>query len=690
MQFISWYADCLTVQIPTSKSDQEGLMSYAKLCSANPYDPACCLVTALGVEFLSRPDNSCARFLFGNAEEERGYMVNQMQTALKYVLNIVGEKNLGATFDRLCGHFLKCISADSRELRADHKVGPYNHRSDQDGVVGRVLAFLKPGSVEFACAPPHFHPDVAAVLPWASFVPHYDQYSPGTKLAIHACVASVIHNYEFVTGNLSKSHAFHGCRFVKTHSKWVTLLQPHVLGGRSGFKSVMEQTGKSLISKICVDLELMKTGGSGQGHNEVLVTEMCELKDAVKHLTKVIEAQAGQAVIASPGLQPNDTVPKVFIGYLSEKFPFPVGITIEDLWRRWHCGEKPLRSINTKMLLPSLTAAEKLRQCCLRRKQKAVMEILMGQTENKTVDLDPEFVWKVCWERAVSRFSIPLPCNWVISTAYDFFLRSKELVKAARAADSVHVPDVAVAAAATAAKAAQDASAFAVAAASHQRVRVRHAAAAASATQEPDVDVSAATTASVVANIRIHTSQLGGADVEPAAADDDAPETVVELSSLPQDSTALHPHWPAPSNPWTPGARQCARCCKTCQKGQWQISDKQIGAHFRVSHAGVPQLQRLERSWMVEETAWCVKGFDAEGVALTGHRRDGGTPWMPAQAAKRPRVTTALTPEDQQAAQLAAARTYALALSQMSVLNDETQRATRTQLDAVQQLLGSL
>lgn len=700
LQFISWYADCLTVRIPTSKSDQEGLMSYAKLCSANPYDPACCLVTALGVEFLSRDDNSSARFLFGNAEEETTYMVNQMQTALKYVLNIVGEHNLGATFDRLCGHFLKktgiafmrsnheCISADSRELRADHKVGPYNHRSDQDGVVGRVLAFLKPGSVEFACAPPHFHPDVVAALPWASFVPHYDQYSPGIQLAIHACVASVIHNFEFVTRNLSKSHAFHGCRLVKTHSKWVTLLQPHVLGGRSGFKSVMEQTGKSLISKICVDLELMKTGGSGQGHNEALVTELMELKVAVTHLTKVIE---GQAVIASPGSQQNDTTaPKVFIGYLSEKFPFPVGITIEDLWRRWHCGEKPLRAINTKMLLPSLSAAEKLRQCCMRRKMKAIMEILQGQTENKTVDLDPEFVWKVCWERAVSLFSIPLPCNWSISTAYDFFLRSKDLVKAAREACSVNVPDVAVAAAAMAAKAAQDASAFAVAAASHQRVRVRDAAAAPPAIQdlEAHADVSSATTASVVENIRLHTLQLGGGSIEAAAHDDDAPKPVA-MSSLPLDSTALHPHWPAPSNPWTPGARQCARCCKTCQKGQWQISDKQIGAHFRVCHVGVPQLQRLERFWLVEETAWCVKGFDAEGVAIIGHRRDGGTPWMPAQAAKRTRVTTPLLPEDQQAAQLAAARTYEQALTQMSLLNDETQRATRTRLEAVQQLLGS-
>ena len=84
-----------------------------------------------------------------------------------------------------------------------------------------------------------------------------------------------------------------------------------------------------------------------------------------------------------------------------------------------------------------------------------------------------------------------------------------------------------------------------------------------------------------------------------------------------------------------------------------------------------------------------MKGFDAEGLAIIGHRRDGGAPWMPAQAAKRTRVTTALRPDDQEAAQLAAASTYELALTQMSLLHDETQRATRTRLDAVQQLLSS-
>lgn len=577
----------------------------------------------------------------------------------------------------------ECISHDSRELRADHKVGPYNQRSEQDGVVGRVLSFLKPGSVEFACAPPHFHPDVVAAVPWAQFVHNYEQYPSATKLAIHACVASVIHNLEFVTKNLSKSHAFHGCRFVKIHLKWAKLLQPHVLGGRSGFKSVMEPSGKSLISNIAVDLDLMKKGGYCQGGidvNEALVSEMVDLKKAVTHLTEVIEKQTDVAYPAM--LASATTAPKFCIGYLSEKFPFPVGLTIEDCWRRWHCGEKPLRIINTKMLHPSLSAAEKLRQCCMRRKMKAVMEILQGQTENSTVDMDPDFVWKVCWERAVSRFSIPLPCTWVISTAYDFFLKSSELVKASRAADSVHVPDVAIAAAATAAKAAQDASTFAVAATSHQRVRVREVVV--SAVLDADVAISAEATASVVENIRLCTVQLGGADPDQGEAAAEAPQSVA-LSSLPPDSIPLHAFWPVPLNAWTPGALQCARCCKTCRKGQWQISDKQIAAHFRLFHDGIPQLSRAARAWAVEETAWCVKGFDAQGIALIGHRRDGGAPWMPAQTAKRQRPGP--EHDDLQAAQLQAARSYARALTQMTLQNDETQRTTRSQLTAIERLL---
>jgi hypothetical protein len=197
LQFISWYADSLTVKIPTSKSDISGEMSYEKMCSANPWNPACCLITALGVEFLCRDESSSFQFLFGGAGAASHYTVTRLQTALARVLRIVGQDNLGAPLHRLTGHFLKktgiaflrscheCLSHDSRELRADHKVGPYNLRSDQDAIAGRILAFLKPGSDQFSVAPPHFHPRITAAIPWADIVPGYNMYSLTTKMVWH-------------------------------------------------------------------------------------------------------------------------------------------------------------------------------------------------------------------------------------------------------------------------------------------------------------------------------------------------------------------------------------------------------------------------------------------------------------------------------------------------------------------------
>ena len=683
-EFISWVADCLSVQIPTSKSDIEGLMSYAKLCAANPWNPLCCLPTALGVEFLSRDDSSSAQFLFGDSDKSTNYMITQIQTAMKTVMNAVGEENLGATFDRLTGHFLKktaigfmrsnheCVSNDSRELRADHKVGPYNQRSEQDGVVGRVLAFLKPGSNEFACAPPHFHPDVVTAIPWAVIVPFYEQYSVGTQRAIHACVASVVHNVEFIKKNLSKSHPFHGCHLMKTQSKWVQLLQPHILGGRSGFKPIMEATGQSLISKIVVDLGLIRKGGSSEAisatNNSALVEEIVELRHAVTDLKHVISGHVvSQPASAGATALLQCQTPKFYIGYITEKFPFPVSLSVEDSWRRWHCGDKPLRTINSKMLLSSLSASERERQLNLRRKMKAVMEILQGQTQNQTVDIDPIFVWKSCWTRAVALFRIPLPCTWTLSTTYDFFCKSSGLVKAAREAASVSVPDVAIAAAATATQAAEDARTFAVAAAAHRPVRDGNVVDANSCNELPnDSDVmSTAHVASVIESIRQHSEQIGAA----AASGDVHDDASSSLPLLPFESpsTAMHAFWPVPANQWMLGCVQCARVCNTCKSKQWQADDRQIAKHFWAHHSGVPQLNEglFGSRWLVTETAWCVKGLDGDGKALEAR----GLPWIPFDAvmtkSKRRRVTLSVDGVEVAAQQDAASRSYEDARAQL-------------------------
>ena len=481
LQFISWFADSLTVQIPTSKSDIEGLMSYAKMCAANPWNPLCCLVTALGVDLVSRDGSSNFENLFGVAGDSTVYTTTRLHTALGKILRIVGEDNLGAPLHRLTGHFLKktgvaflrsmheCLSHDSLELRADHKVGPYCHRSDQDAIAGRSLAFLKPGSDEFSVAPPHFHPRIVAAIPWAEIVPGYNLYSFTTKIAVHACVASVVHNHQFIDKNLSSSHPYHGCRLRKTQGRWLSLLQPYVLGGRSGFKSIMQATGQSLISSIAVDLRLVRQRGvscCGTVLDEA-VTEIAELKHAVDRLTQAVQ---GSPALASTGeISASQTV--FPIAYLPASFRFPVGISTEDCWNRWHDARYPLRSITIKMLPVSMLPAERGRQMCVRRKIKGVMGIIQGQTPDKIVDIDPSFVWKACWARCVSFFCIQEPCTWTVGTLYDFLLKQSQRVKEARAAPSIAFAEAAAAAATVTAKAAQDAATFAVAAAAHPPVR---------------------------------------------------------------------------------------------------------------------------------------------------------------------------------------------------------------------------
>jgi hypothetical protein len=140
---ITSFCDALTIQIPTSKSDILGLMSYAKACFANCAEPTCCLATALGVEFLSRLPTGNFQFLFGESGETSRYIVQQMAAALRTIIDSVGAATLGTTIERLSTHFLKktglrllrdmaagIIDNDSKELRADHKVGPYSQRSE--------------------------------------------------------------------------------------------------------------------------------------------------------------------------------------------------------------------------------------------------------------------------------------------------------------------------------------------------------------------------------------------------------------------------------------------------------------------------------------------------------------------------------------------------------------------------------
>jgi hypothetical protein len=660
---ITAFCDALAIQIPTSKSDIVGLMSYAKACFANCAEPTCCLATALGVEFLSRSPTGNFQFLFGESGENSRYIVQQMAVALRTIIDSVGAANLGTTVDRLTTHFLKktglrllrdmaagIIDDDSKELRADHKVGPYSQRSEQDGVVGRTLAFLKPGTSSFALSPPHFHETIIRAIPWARIVPGYTNYTIETRQAVHLAVASAMSHADFLTKNMSTSHPFHGCPLMSTEKAWLPILKPYLLGGIGPFTSCLVATGCSLISNMAMEVhDLTQGGGGGRGvgGGGALSSEdrdkidglMAAVVDLKQVMTDHSNIAAQDAPAHSNALVWSRIMPRLWLNP-SFKFPvryecmydvcmvvygdvlwvhgawwcnLPLSVKLHDAWLRWHCGAHPLRAVTSKMLPktpPGVDTAERERQCGLRRKFKGVFDIIQGQTPDSVVDMDVEYVWDVCWNRTVSLFNVTEPCNWVVSTAYDVFHRQTTLVTAAKASPTVAVPDVALAAAARAARVAADTRAFAQAALQVPSQRRQSAAAqiepssATSALQFSD-DAAAAVALAiahvagpVVAELPLPPPPLAAAGRPAAAAPRrrsgsssvpiqlSAPDPFVEAPAV----LALNPHWPVPNNLWMPGAVQCALCCSSCLVGVWQNSHRGMLNHYRASHNAVFQL----------------------------------------------------------------------------------------------------
>ena len=120
---------------------------------------------------------------------------------------------------------------------------------------------------------------------------------------------------------------------------------------------------------------------------------------------------------------------------------FPTGISAELCWNRWHDAHDPLRNVTPKLFRASsiLPPADIARELARRRKIKGVMEILQGDTTLRTVDLDPAYAWKQCWNRCVAVFGLEekRARAWSVSTLYDHLIQMPEATKAARAAPSI-------------------------------------------------------------------------------------------------------------------------------------------------------------------------------------------------------------------------------------------------------------
>jgi hypothetical protein len=442
LSFIQWCGDALTFKVPTSKSDAAGLMSYAKLCFANCIDFTSCVVTALGARICSGLQDG--RFLFGTSIGEAHYIVTRMRSALKELVCSLPESAdqvLQTHRSMLTMHMPKksgikhCNSCGITgmntpiHLRADHKMGAYDLQSDCDGVLGRVLADLNP----FDLPPPHFHPAVAAAVPWAEFIPSYSDFPDQFKHAIPNIVASVVWHHASLSSHLPKNNPLLGSPLFTTHRHWLNRLFPQLHGGTSG-KSFLTPSGRCILMEVADNVktllrrEMRLSVPSEQTlkFSEEQMRQMQELIAASTHQTTdtvlqgVMPAVASQCSAAWANVMP--------LLYLNANFRFPVGLSLEDAYRRWFCAVPPLppfHLITAKMIPPCESKQHRKTQKSLRSKFAGCMQVIHGLTTPDICKRNVVFTWSIFWPRVVALYSIREPCSWTVATAFQKFYSDK-------------------------------------------------------------------------------------------------------------------------------------------------------------------------------------------------------------------------------------------------------------------------
>ena len=443
LSFIQWCGDALTFKVPTSKSDAAGLMSYAKLCFANCIDFTSCVVTALGARICSGLQD--AQFLFGTSIGEAHYIVTRMRSALKELvcsLPETADQVLQTDRSMLTMHMPKksgikhCNSCGITgmntpiHLRADHKMGPYDLQSDCDGLLGRVLADLNP----FDLPPPHFHPAVAAAVPWAEFIPSYSDFPDKFKHAIPNIVASVVWHHASLSSRLPKNNPLLGSPLFTTHRHWLNRLFPQLHGGTTG-KSFLTPSGRCILMEVADkvnallrrEMRLSVPSEQALKFSEEQMRQMQDLIASSKHQTIDTALQSVLSVVApqSTAAAWANVMPLL---YLNANFRFPVGLSLEDAYRRWFCAVPPLppfHLITAKMIPPCESKQHRKTQKSLRSKFAGCMQVIHGLTTPDICKRNVVFTWSFFWPRVVALYSIREPCTWTVATAFQKFYSDK-------------------------------------------------------------------------------------------------------------------------------------------------------------------------------------------------------------------------------------------------------------------------
>ena len=430
-QFVKPNEDHICYKTPTTKSDQEGSLSYWKAVFAMPHVPQCCPFLSLGIEVMSRSvhdSEESFRTIFPKSFADNSYgfiraFVNSLNVSDRLVMNLGHCFNLPITSHSpkrsACFQLHACegVNWNSAMQRGDHDIGTEGHylsqpADGQDQIMGRVLADMPFGWAGWQMLPPYFPEHVHISV--RDLIPAFDNFPVECRSIFRLLVASVVYHTEWLESNVPRVNPIFSIPLLSSSRDVNLRLREQLQGGKFG--GSMKATGYSIM------------GGTHQKVDEILkiLQNPTPVVGSCPPSAPVDASCAPSAPVSAPNHVmrlltdihcvihgKHSSIGPLPIAEVPASFKLPTGYRPEQLWRQWFGGNpRPWRFLVNKNL-----GSKQERD--LLRKYGDVMEAIRCRVPNAWIEADIDGAFRACWTKFCQVAVFPITSQWSCAYMYD-------------------------------------------------------------------------------------------------------------------------------------------------------------------------------------------------------------------------------------------------------------------------------
>lgn len=233
LNHIDWTGDAMTIMFCHMKNNQtgQGKGMHARHIYANPKNPACCPILALGVYLLTTEAQKEGKLFHSSREYSRVLKgmrdtLEEFEEEILETLGVSPEEWGLHSYRKGAGSYATNGPCAVHKSISDNRGGwtqggqadtYYGFVPEGDQLIGRILALLPMDSVDFASLPPQFQGGVLqerVTEAFAVLLPTYvgraielEENRPQIKPRVLSfCLASVVYHSDWLLANLSAQH----------------------------------------------------------------------------------------------------------------------------------------------------------------------------------------------------------------------------------------------------------------------------------------------------------------------------------------------------------------------------------------------------------------------------------------------------------------------------------------------------